>query len=168
MTKTTLSVIAALSLLFLGCGSTPDAASPVEPADGTSVIEPVIDLDQRPLVLESDEELGAFAQEFSKVVEDAGELLADLREGSFEEEVDRIERLRGRLDRWRDIAENATIDPENTEISPEGYERFTDELGSLRNRLWDVVLLINREIAEATGIEPEEPGAETPRPGAQG
>ncbi|MFP4429786.1 MAG: hypothetical protein ACOCW6_04300 [Spirochaetota bacterium] len=156
MTKTNLSIIAALSLLFFGCGSTPDAASPDQTADGRPAVEPVIDLDQRPLVLSGEEELSYMVEEFSQVVDDAGDLLGDLRQGSVEEEAERIEGLRVRLNRWRSIAENVTIDPESSEISPEAYQRFTTELGSLRNRLWDVVLEINREIAEATGNQPEE------------
>jgi hypothetical protein len=162
MTKTNPLLLAALSLFLFGflfgCASAPGATSPETPADEA----PVIDLDERPLVLDTGEELRAFIGEFSQVVEDATDLLEDLKEGAFEEEVDRIERLRGRLERWRGIAESASIDPDSTEISPEEYDRFTAELASLRNRLWDVVLEINREIAEATGMGPgvEQPDAE--------
>lgn len=158
MTKTNLLLIAALFLFLFGCASAPDATPPETPADEA----PVIDLDERPLVLDTNVELTSFVGEFSQVVEDATDLLADLRQGAFEEEVDRIERLRGRLERWQGIAESASIDPDSTEISLEEYDRFTAELASLRNRLWDVVLEINREIAEATGVGPEaeQPNAE--------
>lgn len=156
MIKKGLLVVAACSLLLFGCASGPDSVLPEDAAEEP----PVIDLDQRPLVFDSDEELNALVDEFSLVVEDAAGLLEDLRDGGFEAEVDRIEELRGRLELWRDIAEDATIDPESTEISPEEYERFIADLGSLRNRLWDVVLQINREIAQATGIGPDAPGAE--------
>lgn len=156
MKKTTLTIISVLSFALFGCASGADAAPP----EGSAEEARTPDLDRRPLILESDEELRAFVDEFSLVVEDATLLLTDLRQGAFEEEVDRIDGLRGRLDRWRDIAENASINPDSTEISPEGYEGLTAELSSLRSRLWEVVLQINREIAEATGVGPEEPGPE--------
>ncbi len=147
--KTPLLIAFGLSLFLFGCASAPDAT-------GEGVEEPVVtvDLERRPLVLDSDAELEAFVREFSLVVEEAEGVRRDLVAGSVEEEVARIETLRGHLEKWRGISEDAVLNPETSEISAEGYERFMADLAVLRSRLWDIVREINREIAEATGVAP--------------
>jgi hypothetical protein len=144
-----ISLLIASALLVFGCASQPEV--PEEGTEGPGVL---LNLDSRPLVLESDAELRAFTQEFSLFVEDADAVLRSVAASSVEEEIARIEILRGNLERWRAISENTVLDPETSEISPEGYERFMADLAVLRSRLWDIVREINREIAEASGIDP--------------
>ncbi len=151
-----ISLLIASALLVFGCASQPEV-----PEEGTEVPGVLLELDSRPLVLESDAELRAFTQEFSLFVEDADDVLRSVAASSVEEEIARIEILRGNLERWRAISENTVLDPETSEISPEGYERFMADLAFLRSRLWDIVREINREIAEATGIDPVDSVPET-------